>query len=257
MVEGMSPAAIIPLALFGLVLTCVGIKLTLLWRKTRALPELLLGSGLLFLSLVAMPLCAIGRLPSLVGTPAGRWAFGGGMLCVALALSLVAVFNRLVFRPHARAARVAAGALQLGFLLAAAGAIHGDHQATTLSEILPHTRPFNIAVVGLAAALFGWGAGESWLCYIRGRRQLALGLTEVVTVNRFLLWGVGSTAALLLCSLLMVGIALGRTIAIDPLAQTLIACAGSLLTLAWWLTFFAPAFYRRWLEDRHAASTPA
>jgi hypothetical protein len=89
--------AFVPLVFFVLIVGSVGVRLVSLWRRTRQLPELALGAGLLIVSF-SMPFTAIGRAPVTAMEPIGRTCFAAGLYAIALGLSLLVFFNYWVFR---------------------------------------------------------------------------------------------------------------------------------------------------------------
>jgi hypothetical protein len=236
--------AFVPIGVFAVVLTSVGVKLVRLWHHTRALPELVLGAGIVLLSLVAMPLTALGRLPGAPGTALGQASFAMGMALLGLSLALLFVFTWLVFRRESVWARAAVAASAVAALGCAMGAIHANLQGSTVAEILPHARRFNAGLVVLVALHFAWGGVESLLYRRVLLKRLALGLADPVVVNRFLLWAVGAAVMVVLCTALLVCIARGLAIAREPVPLAIIAAAGTVMSATWYLTFFAPAWYR-------------
>jgi hypothetical protein len=94
---------------------------------------------------------------------------------------------------------------------------------------------------------FVWSALETRIAFARSRRQLALGLTDAVTSNRFVLWSAASA------SFAAIGFAAAAAAVAPPGA----AVAGALTVLQALLfvaiagivalAFFPPATYLRWL----------
>jgi hypothetical protein len=84
------------------------------------------------------------------------------------------------------------------------------------------------------------------------RRRLALGLSDPVMVNRFILWGISSVAAALLCGGLILCALANWVIVRDPVPLTILAATGSITCLTGSLTFFPPRVYQEYLRSRTA-----
>ena len=55
----------------GFTATAVAARMIWLWRRTRQLPELLFGAGLLSMGALGLPISAAGRMPGMVRTELG------------------------------------------------------------------------------------------------------------------------------------------------------------------------------------------
>ena len=236
--------ALIPQLVFGVVTLRLG--LGLLWRSrhTGAWPERCLGLAVVF-SALALPLFAFSRVPGVFGTPKGNWLAVVGSIVLGTGVMFLYAFTWVVFRQREGLAvlLVAVGsslAYGAGLGMAVAG-----WDARTMVEALPQMRPYTIALLVSIATAFGWSSVESFLCWLRHRRQLRIGLADPVVVNRFLLWTCagGSIAWLsaILIGLLMSGVVIVR----DQLGMSCIGIGGSMAAASWWLTFFPPRWYIR------------
>lgn len=233
-------AALAVMALSG---GAVGLRLIALGLRTRQQPELLIGLGLALVSLLGGPLAAVGRLPALLGTPFGDALFTLGLAATQLGIALFAAFTWRVFRPDALWATllllVIAGALGAEWL----GLLHASARGRTMEEILPHTRPFAIAIVTTLGLVFAWSGSESFAHWQRLRRQLALGLGDPVVANRLLLWALSGFATVVLS----LGLAASMLAGLAPLRHTLplvvIGAAALSASVCWTLAFLPPPAY--------------
>jgi hypothetical protein len=233
-------AALSAMALSGVV---VGVRLLALARRTREEPELLLGTGLLLVAVLGGPLAAAGRAPGLVATPMGNALLGLGLAATQLGIGLFAAFTRRVFRPATLGATLlllgiagAAGAEWQGLLAASA---HGR----TMEEILPHTRPWGIAIVATLAVVFAWTGGEALAYYTPLRRRVALGLADPVAANRVLLWAIAAVATVLLCSVIAACMLAGLAPLRNGLPLGAIGLAAVCASACWTLAFLPPKAY--------------
>lgn len=171
------------LVAFLLVSLVVGLRLLLLWRKTRGLPELMIGTGFLVGG-------AFGFIPEhLVVTGAIQGSWDGPILAIAeLAIRstavLCAVFTWQVFRPESSWARNLA--LGIGAALALAHLAHPGPWATAETPLAWYA---SIVTAIVRSGAFAWAAAEALREGVMARRRARLGLVSPETASRFLLWG--------------------------------------------------------------------
>lgn len=257
------------LTLANLVLAVVvGIRLLVRGWPERRLPELLLasfflGTGFLGTLLAVSAYGAVaqgilgpadGATKVLVGlSHLGYWVGGVAVYC----------FTWRVFRPGARWASGLALAGSAAFL---AGIALEAEQSGFAIVILPGVGYW--IAFGARTGAFAWTAAESFAHWTRCRRRARLGLSEPLVANRFLLWGVWSSALFVsawtepvarVSYVLRAGtttellVDAVRPIILVTIGLTSVLAAVSFVTLA--LTFFPTPVFRRWLESRASAET--
>lgn len=229
----------------------VGLRLLVMARRTRGLPELTLGLALFLIVGVGYPLTLAARVVLLGQSPgiAGRvlLPLGGALMNVGWAA--IWVFTWRVFRPEATWARVlASGAIAALLLLAGVTGSRAIAVEDPSVLVRPHVSG-NLTLL-LALASYVWTAAESLRYWALLRRRLALGLADPVVTNRFLLWGLVSVFSFLS----LVGPTLGNLAGIDVAENAVMrlttAVAGLVCSAALALAFTPPAAYTRWVRDR-------
>ncbi len=235
-------AAGISTLVFVLVSAWVGIRLVLLSRRTRGLPEFVFGAGLAVIVGLGYPLLLAGRGSIQDQPETARWLIALSAIPMSLGWSAVWVFTWRVFRPDSGSARgVTLTALSAIALLALAT------MARTLSTTDLANLDFgSLVFLGtpiLAIASYGWGAYESFRYYGMMKKRVALGLADPVVSNRFLLWGLVMIFSSLSAGIPALASGMGiKTVESPPVlvasAITGVLCAGSL-----WLAFLPPASY--------------
>ena len=238
---------------FVLVSSVVGIRLVALLARTRHVPELLIGIGVLGIGPCGF---AFAVFSSLLVEP---WPLGSQVLWALGAVAMNAgglatyVFTWTVFRRQELWARLlvgAAGAVFAATLVAdgiATGfAFPGDVQATLPLQISGWLR----------IGALGWGAAESLRYYSLMRRRARLGMADPVVANRFLLWGIGIGAAAW-GSLVgtIAPLVVGLPSLEIPWVQLSSSLHGLAAAVAMWLAFVPPRGYLRLVEARAAART--
>jgi len=165
----------------------VGVKLMLLARRTKGLPERLIGASLLLLSGVAWPLLLVASGKG-VSEPVIRSAMGAAALTMGVGWSGVFLFTWQVFRPSEGWARaLALGGITVELAAAAAGAF----RAFTLEDAGALRSPSVSGLVLLLGAqtLYVWTAVESFRYRALLRRRIPLGLADPLVADRFGKWG--------------------------------------------------------------------
>jgi hypothetical protein len=237
--------------LFILVSTAIGLRLLLLWRRTRELPEFLIGAGLLMPAVVTVPFAAFAGLSSPTVANIHIPTLSIGLLGVAASIALLMAFTWRVFRPSSMAAATFALCTSAAALVVCTLFVHS--LATAPGDTKPGEAysPYAIAIMLLFQIWYAWMAIESLGEWRRAGRRLALGLSDPVLVNRFGLWGCLGVAQ-------MFGGAISITFEIaglDMLRHTLPALALALNGLVtgtlMLLTFVPPARYLDWLKSRN------
>jgi hypothetical protein len=230
---------------FLIVSSILGIRLLFMAVRNQALPELLLGVAFL---------CG-GTLGALIEANAlvlGERGFNAGPLLAAgktfglIGMISNCLFTWWVFRRDDRWALGVIGGISLWQLVAFIG--HFWSGAFTTAAVQPLW--FWIEFIGRLASPT-WLGIEAALYWMAMRRRLAIGLGDAIVANRFALWALASASGVvfLFTSVPPLYVTDGLWIALD---LTLFALAGISTAAAYWLAFFPPATYARYVEARSA-----
>lgn len=232
-------------------ITTVGIRLIVLARRHRGLPELLLGLSLLLGGTFGAVLEVAGMSPDAPLEPqvAGMLLATGKALVVAGFLCQV-LFVRIVFRPReAWAIVLVAGLIGVQLATYAAFAAAGTFASGEM--------PTSIFLIELASRTAGsvWLIAESLRYYAFMRRRLALGIADPLVTDRFRLWAIAGTSALV-----MLATSAPPVVIEDQSAPWLImllplfALSGIAASSTYLLAFFPPGWYRRFIARRRAGA---
>jgi hypothetical protein len=225
---------------YSLVSILLGLRLVLMWRRTRKLPELLIGLAFLLGGGLANALnvlrAAPGHRGSLDPLVLSFMLVGSSGSAIA-----IAVATWRVFRPDQGWARPFLLALCLCIVVTA-----GAYVATGRLA-------WNVGGSSARGAAFGWMAVESFLYHRRLQRQLRLGLTDVVVTDRMRLWAWASALVAVLWALF--GLSRAAPALADPAVwKLLIAAPGLLCAGCQWLAFYPPSAYLRSVQRRRPAA---
>jgi hypothetical protein len=239
----------------GAMLT-LGIRLALLARRTRQLPEALLAAHFLLCCTVGYSLqgsgyaLAIEPGASHMLVPTLMYVGNGASL---LGVAAVLVFNYRVFRRGTRLGR--------GLLAACVALLAFGYVGSAASGGFSHGRPegfwFWLLYSAFTAASV-WTLVEPLLYFAGLRKRQRIGLADPLVVDRFLLWGVGSVARFAMLAIGAIAM-LQLTGAASDLASvaapTFLASglAGIVVAISYWLAFFPPRAYLRRVELRSAS----
>lgn len=234
-------------AIYLATITTVGLRLIVLARRNRALPELLLGASLL----VGGTFGAVTEATGMSGEVYFDARVAGGLIAAGKAMGIVgflcqALFIRMVFRPTAGWAGGLVGAIVCGLL--------GTYSAFALAgTFATGVMPVSIFLLELCVRCVGsvWLIAESIRYYGLMRRRVALGLADPMVTDRFRLWAVAAIAGLVLLATSVppviwpAGDSRWLELLIPVFALSGVVSSGTYL-----LAFFPPAFYRRWVEPQ-------
>jgi hypothetical protein len=229
---------------FVLVSTVVSVRLLLLARRTRGLPELLIGLGLLVLGAVGYPLTLairmLGEAPAL--------QTGLAVLHAALQFvgqGAIVLFTLRVFRPDAGWARglVLAFFAGLGALALWQG-LASDWSVFAATQVGPWENLFVFSLFSL-----GWAGAEALLYHRKLVRRLALGLADAVAADRMRLWSISILSAFAISAIVSALRLAGH--AMDPRAMGVVLGPLGLLSAGtMWLAFLPPHWYLRRVAAR-------
>jgi hypothetical protein len=236
----------------------IGGRLLLLARRTRQLPELMLGLGVFCIGGLGYPLAFATTALIEAGSALAPYGLIASATACHLGLLAHSVFTWKVFRPQtawARAAVIAVAAAALVGFVGNASVGFGDP-----AEAEAGSARFALFMMAVSALTFAWSASESLAYHARLRRQLALGIANPVVVNRFLLWvnrfllwGVSSAASVIGTVVNAWFVWSSPLSVLHPAALLASAVCGGAGAVVMLLTFVPPARYVRFIESRHAA----
>lgn len=246
MIEELGAAGLVCFAIASI---AIGGRCLLLARRTRGVPELAIGLGFAIGAVVGYVPETIVLSTDLASPEIEARVLAITQLAIRFAAVAVMAFTLHVFRRREGWARVFSAlilaALAVSWLLFPYTRV----QAETPADI------FWYDVFAVARSLpMAWGSLESFLYYRKARRRSALGLTDALLTNRFLLWSAGLGCMTLLMATTLFAAAVG----VDParyewvLLESLVGMVGA-VTL--WLTFFPSRAYRVWIRKRTSTST--
>jgi len=254
---GLGTAAAIALGLSQLAYLCamatLGVRLALLARRTRQVPELLLAAHFLLCCTFGYALQGSGHALAIepgASRPLVATLLSLGHGASVLGVASVLAFNYWVFR---RGTTLGRGLLAGGVAWLVVGYI-----GCAASGAFWHGRPeglwFWLLYSGFTAASL-WTLSEPLLYFAALRKRLRLGLAEPLVVDRFLLWGVGSVArfAMLAIGAFSMLSMSGDTSDLAAIAApTFLASglAGIVVAVSYGLAFFPPRSYVAFVAGR-------
>jgi hypothetical protein len=237
---------------FFFVAVWVGVRLLAQWGRTRELPELLLGLGVLGIGPVGFGLVMLAAAAG-AGDPDAPSALAGlSAVAVAGGAAAKAIFNWRIYHPASRAVR----ALSFAAIASLAVAIAGDGLTTGFAPASWMKPGWMLVRQVVQIAVLLWGAGEALVWWRRMERRRRLGLGDPLVANRFLLWAIGAGMAgggSLFG--MIVGLVYGRPMNELPLLTLALSLFGMASAVALWLAFAAPEWYKRRLRAGEPSPT--
>jgi hypothetical protein len=223
--------------------TFVSIRLLLLARRTREMPEFLLGAGLLLSGAIGYPVNTIARMVPPSALQSSLFAMSG-VLAFSSQIAMV-IFTWRVFRPGdgwARAICIGTTALTtFGYLWQTFGPGWAAFCRTERG-------PWSVSEVTQLCVL-AWAGTESFLYHRKLVKRMQVGLGDAITANRLLLWAIAEYSAFTISGT----VSLLRVVGV-PMTNVLIGIVigplGVTLAVAVWLAFLPPSRYTRWIAVR-------
>ena len=235
------------LGIFGAVSLVVGLRLLLLARRTRQLPEFLIGLAFLTGGVLGRgPLTAGMVATSLPETLRVALFMGGRFMMVICSVCIALVALRVFQRDQA-------WARGLFLLIFALLAIHSAIHVFVYRPGMPLNEGFG-AWIGIVAktGAFAWASWEARRYSRMLKRRASVGLAEPVVANRIELWGI---AAGLIAFLFLLTPLADRLAGIAPQSPELLmlqSLIGLVVAVCIALAFFPPRAYLRWIGSRAA-----
>jgi hypothetical protein len=231
----------------GLVYLVVGIHLIQLSRRTKRLPECFL--GLSFALWSANYIVYDIAYLALEESKAAPFFFAA-RLALDLGIFLFVIFVWKVFRSQDRWGGWLAAGTGACLLAGVVGSVWvGDWEG-----MQPLSNPWFWPAWLAGTIAYAWMIAEGLHHYGMSRQRQRIGLCDALTCERFLLW-VTAGAAWILVQLITVYqyIEYERTGEWGAILGGLVGFLEVVPAVVTWFIFYPPAFYRNWVERRHAA----
>ena len=231
--------AFVFLGLFTIASFFIGIRLLVRGLSAQTRPETLLGAHALLIAsgnVVIQGAVLVG----LQGTVLSDIVVRSGGVIVDIGYACFTWFCVEVYRPEMPGLRKLSIALLFAII------------AVQPIAVIFHStvNPIFYSEQVLRVASYAWGAYEAFRFYSVMRRRAQYGMGDPLVENRFLLWGVATTLALLI--LIAMCITFKATALTELGAWSL--TAGAILTMPTaflvWLAFFPPDWYRQRVERK-------
>ncbi len=223
----------------------VGTRLIARSRRSRGVPELLIGLTYASAAGVGYPLVVLGRmLPERSDQLLTVWL---GQPLIMFGCCCFVFFNAKVFRPGAAWAIAASTLGSIAIVIGGSVTVWGYTStsdpvlATARSSIGTGTM---LAVLGVA---YAWTAFEGFRYRGMMRRREAIGLADPMVANRFLLWAFAGLVSMAWNATSAAYLLAGQNIGVHPVPVLATSLGGLVCTVLQVLIFMPPAWYARWV----------
>ena len=237
--------------------TCVvgvvlAVRMLRLARRTRQLPELMIG-----LHMVALVLgYSIEFIGMEIGSSqpiAGIWLRGTANLLYAVSIFVYLLFTWKVFAPKASWAPVLVMMSTLALAVGWSGEV-----LTTDFDFSPARFAGPWFWIAFAPRMIGvgWASFEALIHHSKLRRRLSLGLAEPLATNRLLLWGLAALSEWMIYLSVAITILAGQPDGfLTGNAALWVSAFGVGGSTCMWIGFFPPRRYERWIQERAASKS--
>jgi len=244
------------IAMVVFVVTCSAVGLRLLWLATRGggSPAWSCGLGFTLIALLGYPMSTISGLGR---EPVGEVSHGlaaAGLLITSAGLASFFAFTLTAFRlrtPWAWGLTV--GSI---LLLAISSFVQIDLLASAdpTASSAEVTFGWSRVISAVSTLCYAWLGAEGLLEWSKSRRRVALGLTDPVLSNRFLMWGLFGVSTTCLSLFMMMLSMLSAEGSRSVTGQVGLTLFGLVSSLAAALAFFPPEAYKRYVRSRPAVA---
>ncbi len=249
-------AGLLALAVFVVFNTAVGLRLLHTAARGGGAAAWTCGFGFTFIGLLGHPLHMISGAGALPVGEVDHALSAAGSVFIAAGLSAFFAFTLIAFRRTQTWAWIFTAAGVALLFVSAFGQIGALATAPPEMPSAEATRNWSMLLGALSTICYAWSGIEGIAEWARARRRTALGLTDPLTANRILLWGMHGVCVTLLNAMLMTLSARGVNLGESLLAQlgtaffSLVSC--TTITLA----FFPTRAWSSWVR-RSAALAEA
>jgi len=229
----------------------IGLRLVRLAATTRQLPEASMGISLLASSCIGTGALVLTQVIPDISVSASYWLIQFANAFSHIGYIALLVFVWRVFRPGEAWANALFALCLAGLLVGYVG------EAVHLEVGAPAGRnAWLFLTLGARTLAYAWGSVESFRYYGLLRRRIALGLGEPQIANRFLMWGIATSAGLTIWFIGIALTALGPSnLAALESTFLLVAICGFVFAIALWLAFMPPRWYRARLAGDSGANS--
>jgi hypothetical protein len=222
----------------------VGLRLVMLARKTRGLPELYFGCSFLSLGVIGYPLSIAARKAAMAGTPVPE-LLPTALLFQDLASMAMVLATWQTFRPRDRWPRYLAWGSAAVFVTS----LLGDSVASGTWAFRDGGVWYELGFWCRAAA-YVWAAVEAGRYYGSMRRRLKLGLADPVLTDRFRLWTISACAVCAAFLIFYMGRLWAENVATSVPVLAATSIAGLVAGVTVWLAFVPPEAYLQSVRSR-------
>lgn len=236
--------------LFVLASIVVGGRIVWMARRTRGLPELVLGAALFLMGGIGYPLMTIAVQGEGFSDGARMTMLGGQMLTSIVGMCGLAWFTHHVFRPQAAWATALWIGLSATYLGLAAAQILGPGMMAFFAD--PESGWWHASNY-MSIVVMSWAGIESMRYWTMQKKRLALGLADPVVADRFRLWGLAILTADAI-SILSAGFELaGVTMVGTAIGSIVVGGLGLFAAAFLWRAFIPTAGYLERMQGGAAA----
>jgi hypothetical protein len=232
----------------------VGLRILLLARRTRQLPELVIGLSLFLAGGIAYPLIVLARMAVAWPESVRVGLFSLSMLLSGIGTLCACLFNQRVFRPDAGWAK----ALVLGTACVQAALMGFQVVTPGITAAALHNEGLGVRLftTGHGVPLL-WASIESFRYAAQLARRVKLGLADPVIADRVRLWGISMASSLAINLAATIAALRGIDFAATALGAIVIAPLGLIAAGSVFLAFLPPQAYLRRVAARATGAARA
>lgn len=249
-------AGLIALAVFVVFNTAVGLRLLHTAARGGGAAAWTCGFGFTLIGLLGHPLHMISGAGAVPVGEVHQALGAAGSVFIAAGLSAFFAFTLIAFRRTQTWAWIFTGTAIVLLFASAFGQIGALATAPPEMPSAEATRTWSLSLGILSTICYAWSGIEGVAAWTRARKRAALGLTDPLTANRILLWGMHGVCVTVLNAMLITLSAQGVNLGESLLAQVSTAFFSLVSSFTITLAFFPTRAWASWVR-RSAALAEA
>jgi hypothetical protein len=232
--------------LFGLLCTVaycvaalvVGVRLVLLARRTRELPELMIGCGFLTGAMIGYPAGVAAGLLASESSALALTVAAAGSIGLGLSTVFVLVAWWKIYHP---ASRWGPWVVSIWSVLVAAVVV--AELGRSVAELAPGANPWDPHRLIVEGGAFLAMVCSGFRYYALLRRRMRVGLADPVVANRILLWNLAASGVTLQCGYMLALPYLNLIFDADRVAPVFYGLLGLFIAVCITYAFYPPQAY--------------
>jgi hypothetical protein len=223
----------------------VGVRLVCLARRTRELPELMIGSSFLSGAMIGYPATAASQLLASESSALAWPLAAAGSIGLAVATACILVAWWRIYHPATRW-----GPWVVAVWTALLAGVVAMELGRSVAELTPGANPWEPHRMVVQGGAFFATAWSGFRYHALIRRRMRIGLADPVVANRIWLWNIAASGVTLQCAYILAIPFLNSIFDAERWVPAFYGIVGLIIALSITHAFYPPQAYLRRIRKR-------